>query len=718
MNPSPARKLPIWLPAVLVALVAAGATVLLFNRTSWAAWTQPQWLEGDPLEIYARVKIAAEQPWGSLAGFNQVGRLGAPVGADWHAYPVPDRLVFILTGLLAHLVGVIAAAQLAAMFFTGLNAASFYLCARWLRCRWEWAAALALVFAFGTYNLRWGVTLSLSQTFAFPPLILLCAQAGRRGVPGPRRRRWIILAALLGLWLGQANPYLTYFAGVVAGGALLLALLRGRPGPRQHPLGFFLGFLLLSFVISHAHFIALQLTEGSPAALPRSAADARIYALHPLDWAVPPADHRVPALAAIGRAYFSSRQGIGEFFYNYLGFVGLAGLAGLVVCSLRHVVRRHWRRLDAGLGLLWITAFGIAGGINTWLGAAGFELFRASSRIGVFAQIWVLLFLCGWLTRRLAGLPRFLSVSLAALLALAAGWEQTPPLGDDTARIRNQARWRRYEDTGALLERALPSRAAVFQLPVVPFPEAGRTGTMPDYEHLLPMLTSTSLRFSYGHLRGAAALAWSRYVSRLPPAEMVAALQQAGFSALWLDERAYADRGQALAGSLRALGCPELVTPDEHLPVRLFRLQASDRPVPPDFNDPRLQEPWRDHAQIDDRPLLLALSGWYASESGPAGHWRWAARQAALGIWSQAAVTGSRLRFRLDGPKEGIVSLSRDGREIGRLHAGSAPQEIELPLAQGLTTLEWRLHGATFKPGGNDPRELGFMVENLSVTIP
>lgn len=718
MNAPNARKLPAWMPVLLVALLAGASTLLLFNRNSWEVWTQPHWLEGDPLEVYGRVKIAAEQPWRSLTGFNLVDRLGAPVVADWYAYPVPDRLVFVLTGRLARLFGLIAAIKLVAMFFTGLNAASFYLCARWLRCRWEWAAACALAFAFCTYNVRWGITLSLSLTFAFPPLILLCAHAARRGVPEMPPGRWMALAVLLGLWLGQANPYLSYFAGVVAGGALLLAVWRGRPRERRFPLVLFLGTLLLCFLASNAQSIALRLEGGAASALQRSAADVRIYALRPLDWLVPPADHRVPALGAVGRAYFASRQGIGEFFYNYLGLLGLAGLAGLIVSSIRHLVRQQWRRCDALLGLLWITAFGIVGGINTWLGAAGLELFRASTRIGIFAQIWVLLFLCGWLSRRTIRFPRPLSFILAAIVALAACWEQTPPLGDHAGRIRNQARWERYENSTALLERSLPPQAAVFQLPVVPFPEAGRTGAMPDYEHLLPFLTSNTLRFSYGHLRETPALLWSRYVSRLPAAEMIAALEKAGFSALWLDERAYADQGQALTRSLRALGRPELIIPDEHIPVRVFRLHPSDHPVRPDFNDPRFRKPWDGNVPIDDRPLLLALNGWFPLESGEVGRWRWTTRQASLGIWARTTVASSRLRFRLDGDKDSIVTLSLAGREIRRLHAGPETQEIEIPLAQGLTVLEWRLQGTTFKPGGNDPRELGFMVENLTILVP
>ncbi|MES1168554.1 MAG: hypothetical protein ABUL61_05240, partial [Oleiharenicola lentus] len=252
--PTPAR-LPAWLQAAFVTLLGGLLTGLLFHNFTWNDWHRPHWLEGDPLEVYTRVKIAAEQPGEALFQFTHIDRLGAPDGADWSGYPVPDRLVFVLTGLLSRATGLIAAITLVSALFAGLNAASFYLCARWLRWRWEWALALGLVFAFCNYNVRWGITLSLSQTFVFPPLILLCAWAGRGGRPRRRRPGWILLAAGLGLWLGIANPYLAYFAGVVAGGTFLLALLRRNPWSRKVPLLVFIGCLLGSFLISNASYV-------------------------------------------------------------------------------------------------------------------------------------------------------------------------------------------------------------------------------------------------------------------------------------------------------------------------------------------------------------------------------------------------------------------------------------------------------------------------------
>jgi hypothetical protein len=693
-------------------LLTGFAVSLLFGRLTWADWAAPNWLEGDPLEVYARVKIAGEQPGAVLINLSTVDALGAPAGADWSGYPAPDRIVFVLTGWLARATGLIVAIQLVSAFIFGLNAVSFYLCARWLRWRWEWAAALAVAFALCTYNIRWGITLSFSETFTLPPLVLLCARAARRGPAFARR--WMVLALGLGLWLGQGNPYLAYFTGVVAGGTLLLAGMRRIPWLRIAPLAAFLAALSLCFLAANARDVRHVFAGSEGTALVRSLDDVRTYSMRPIEWLIPPADHRLSRLGEIGRSYHARLQGRGEFFYNYLGLLGLAGLLGLIVSRIIPAGPRRWPRLDALLGLLWITAFGIVGGLNYWLAVAGLDFFRASTRIGIFAQVWVFLFLGGWLTRHCRRWPRLVSQGLAVALGILSVWDQTPPLGDAAPREANLARWNDYRTMTAQLGNGPSAGASVFQIPVVPFPEAGRTGGMPDYEHLLPYLTSDSLRFSYGQLRTSPVLRWSRHVARLPAADLIAALENAGFSALWIDTRAYADGAAPLIAAVSALR-PEVAPNSGQRPVRVFRMTPSAVSSMPDFNDPRLQEPWD---ETSGQPALLAVRGWYGLETEGNKRWRWAAQQASLGLWSEQAGATVTLRFRLGGPAQSTVILQQAGREVWRGSPGTQVHAVGLSLIPGLNTLAWELKGSTFRPGGTDPRELGFMIENLSMSVP
>ena len=708
-------RTPRWLQIIPVALAMwAGIAAVAY----WSDWTIPEFLEGDPLEIYARAKLAGDHPGGWLLNGDSMEPLGAPGPADWSDYPVPDRLVFVFTGLLSHHMGLVAAVQMMSCIIVGLNAVSFFLCARWLRSRWEWAAGLAVVFAFCNYNLRWAITLSLGQTFLLPPLILLCARIARKCGNRAMTRKGLLLAGAMGGWLGLGNPYHAYFAGVVSGGAMMLALFRRIPLHRLIPLGVLLGAMCLVLFASHAAFILHQLHGGNDRSLVRTLGDMQTYALNPMDWIVPPNDHRLPALARLGLRYQEWRQGRGEFFYNYLGLLGLAGLLGLFAQAIRRTSHWQWYRLDAQLGMIWIILFGVVGGINYWLGLAGLELFRASTRIGIFAHLWIFFFLCSWLSRRTRSLPRLVSIALAVGLSFLACWEATLPLAKRNYRANNHRRWAKYQNLTDRLERELSPNGAVFQLPVLPFPEAGRHFNLPDYDHFLPYLTSNTLRFSYGTLRHDPKLRWAHYLSTLPAGEMIAALENAGFSALWIDERGYADSAHALLGDLRAAGTKEWA-PGEGLPyLHLIPLHPVARPKAPDLHDPRLMDSWDGSIGVQKLPQLLALNNWYQPERGADATWRWAPREATSGIWYEGKPTTAVLRFRLDAPAGSIVAIFRDGVETWRGTPGSQRNELHLTLAAGLNSLVWRLQGPTFKPGGADPRQLGFMVENLSVSVP
>lgn len=702
---------------MLLAAATWLAVMAVFGRWSWADWSEPHWLEGDPLEVYARVKIAAEQPRHALTAFAEPARLGAPYVADWRAYTVPDRIVFVLTGLLSRSVGLVAAVQLVSAFGFVLNAVSFFLCARWLGRRWEWAAAFALGFAFCNYNLRWGITLSLAQTFTLPPLVLLCASAARRAPPRGNLA-WFLLGVGLGCWLALGNPYLAFFSGVVAAGALAVALVRRSSLPRMAPLTVFLVTLALVFIAANLHYARAHWSTAETSSLARDPSDFQRYALRPLEWLVPPADHRLAPLAEVGRAY-QAKSSAGEFFYSYLGLIGAAGLVALVVASLRRA-RQCLRRPSAFAGLLWIVAFGLPYGINSWLGSGGLDVFRASTRIAIFGAVWVAFFLAARASRLTRTWPRWGSIAAALILAGFAIWEQTPALSARAPRAANTARLEAYQELMARLEGELPHGAPVFQLPVAPFPEAGRTAAMPDYEHFLPFLFSTDLRFSYGHLGAAAAMRWERSIAHLPPRKMVGELQQAGFTALWIDRRGFSDEAVALVRELQNAKLPEIPAP-AGLPINIFRLRPVARPTLPDPNKPFFYDAWS-AAETDDPPVrTLAVDGWYALEHEGARTWRWASQRATLGLWN-TDVTRQKVRvtFVPVGRSPATLQLHYGGRMVWEgafAEVANKVQTVDLVLTPELNRLNWRLDGKTFVPGRNDRRRLGFALENLSVEL-
>ncbi len=705
---------------LLVAVAAALLWIGYTERWSTDAWRTPEGYEGDPAEIFARVRASIDDPLQPLFGYDELARLAAPFGADWGGYPISDGPTFALAGLLGRAVGPFAAVNLLGCALIAAAALSFYLCARHLRWRPEWAACAALLFAFSNYHLRWLVTLSFAQTWTLPPLLLLCASAARPApVVGGDRRRVLLLAAALGVWLGWGNPYFVFFAGCVIAGAFVLNRLRRAPWHRLAPLGLLVAAMGVSVVVAHWAFFAAKLSgTGGTEQFDRGYTGAELYALKPLDLVIPPEDHRSHLLRDLGRIYASDTALKGEPFYNYIGLVGLAGLALLALVALRRAARPSpTRRVpEAALAALWCGLLATVGGGTAALALAGIDWFRASNRIGVFFSLWALFFLFGALHRATRSRPRWIALCLAATISVAGWFEQTPWYGYESARAAAAVKLAADRATVAAIEQTAGRDAAVFQLPFVPFPEAGRTARLADYEHFRPYLVSDTLRFSYGGLRGPAATNWTAATARLAAPEMVARLQDTGFGVLWVDRRGYADNADALLAQLRAFGLTEIPTAraDE---IAVFRLQPRTPALAPNLGDARILPLWDPFAAnpSDASPWMLDCGNWSPAERAPGRVWRWARRTATLGLDWRGPATDAELRFTANSAGDARLVIRADSREIGHVDLlGGRRLDCRVPLR-----LEPGLQRLTFEyPGrlrrlGRDSRQIGFMVENL-----
>lgn len=203
----------------MLLLLALVTLVWCWHHGRWtaASWHLPTAYAGDAYETLARLQAAAEGDiWPTQS--QVITRLGAPFGAYWNAYPTPDKLLMLVLGGLARLVGVFAASNAGLLLAQVSSALAFYLVARWLRCRWEWALAGAMLFAY-TYSVFHRGLAHFSLVFTWTvPLGLLAVWL----VAGSRRLEWRRPGALLCLGaaaaLGAHNPYNLFFWLQLMGG--------------------------------------------------------------------------------------------------------------------------------------------------------------------------------------------------------------------------------------------------------------------------------------------------------------------------------------------------------------------------------------------------------------------------------------------------------------------------------------------------------------------
>lgn len=672
-------------------------------------------LHGDPLEVYARVKAAAEDLTQPLQGFAALPRLGAPFGADWSRYPVSDRVIFTLLGLLARGVGVFAAVNLAMALVHVLNALALYLAGRFLRWRHEWAFAAGLLYSFSSYNFRWSVTVSFSLTFVIPPLLLLCGWIARPA-PAVAARGWTWLAAGLGVWFGGANPYFGFFVTQLVGGAVLLQMMRRRELARWRAGVVFIAVAALSFLLHNAAYFFATTDGATRLTLARNFAGAEIYALKLSDLLIPPAEHILAWFGDVGRGYYAQSSLRTEFFINYLGVAGIVGLGLLTWAGLRGMLRRRGVRIpDAFLGLAWTLIFSAVGGVNSLLALGGLDIFRASNRNSVFILAWALFSLGSWCQRRWAPRPLWLRWALPLLIATLGILDSLPKLPAQRLLKQHAAEIATERELMVALEARLGPGALIYQLPATVFPEAGSVVRMPDYEHFSAYLLSGTLRFSYGALRGTEVSRGLRALSRLPAPKLKAELEAAGFRALWLDRRGLPEDGRKLLAQLRELGLEEFPHPKPGLTI--FLLQPSPHPAPIDLASPAYCEAWDTGAPLS-QPEVVILDGWYELETDGDRTWRWA-RQAAKASLRMPAAGEVELGFRAYSLMPGELVVTCGRREVYRQPISPGTRELRtilLRLRAGRHPLEYRFTGRVTHPMAPDGRRLGFAIENLTVT--
>jgi len=550
LSPTSFRPAPVALwRAGLLALVVALIWCAHHDRWSGANWRVPTDYGGDAPEVLATIKAAGEGELWPLRA-TVIDRLGAPFGADWNEYPTPDKLVLILLGGLSRTVGVFVAANLGQLFAVVSAALAFWLVARWLRCQWEWAAAGALLFAFNAQTFQRGLGhFSLTLTWTIPlGLLAVWLVAGSRRLEWRRPGALICLVAAIGF--GTGNPYHLLFWLQLMGWALIVQWL-GRRRRANLAIGLAsLGLAAGVFVLSHAEYWMHRTEPGAPPLLARNYGGTEIYALRPVKLLIPPPTHRWEPLAFPGQRHLRWSVLQGEGVSPYLGLVGVAGVLWLAATTIHRAARRRPLPGQA-LSVSWLIAYATMGGLTNLVALAGLLTFRATNRVAIFIAGLVLFFLVVRLSRATAGWPRWSRLAAALGVAAFGVLDQLPRPMAAAKRERIAADVRADEALGRQLEAALPEGAMVFQLPILGFPEESGPHRMGDYELFRPYLTTHTLRFSYGAVKFRAPGAWQQDLVDVSPEEMVRRLEAAGFSALQINRRAYADRAEALLAELQ-----------------------------------------------------------------------------------------------------------------------------------------------------------------------
>lgn len=654
-----------------LALVTALVFMAHYQRWTIESWKIPTDYVGDAHEILARIKAASEGDTWPLTR-QVIERLGAPFGAHWNAYPTPDKPLMLMLGALAQSVGVFAAANIGLLLAQITAALAFYFAARWLRVRWEWAWAGALLFAYTYHTFHRGLP-HFSFVFTWTvPLGLLATWLIARSKRLEWRSGGAVVCLCAALAMGVSTPYNLLFWGQL----ILWALVAQWLGDRRRAnlaIGVATGVIALAaFALTNAEtWIYVQEPEGTPL-LTRNYGGTERYALKPMEMFIPPQFHRLDVLAFFGHRYTRWSEWRGEAYLPYLGLFGIAALLWLVATGVRAVLQ-HRRIPGQALPLTWLLGYATVGGITNVLAFfAGFQVFRATNRAAVFISAIVLVFLVVRLSRLTMHWPAHWRM-LAALAVAAIGvLDQVPRRWPDEVYARMASDVRSDLKLGRELEAALPRGAMVFQLPVMGFPEVTPPFRLVDYELFRPYLVTEELKFSYGAAKFRARSRWQRDLENLPVETLVRRLERYGFAALYINRKGYEDRAERMLDELKTLGYTRQMRGTLGHQVVVF-LNPTTKPT---------------------LPLGRALTfgrGWHPrSEDGV----RWASEDAAVSYFNPHDFSlPADLRLELVGISPREVILEQNGRRVASVQTTEQPVELApkgLLLAPGVNRFHLR----------------------------
>lgn len=575
-----------WTAVRLLGMVAVILWVWAYNydRLSPSSLNVPiDYFEDTPM-VLSFIEVAKE---GDFVPFfsKKIHRLGAPYIADWNDWPMWDEPLVYGLGLLARAVGLLRAANLAVVIGYVLTGLAFYACCRMMRFQREWSFVAAVLFAFSFYHAFRNLHHLLNvYSFTIPFALLVCW--------------WVAFSRRLQLWdwrgrvclgtafvIGLSSPYnLNMFAQFLclATGVQLLGKRR-KPNLQIAFVAF--AAMIACFLLTNLDTFLHQARHGkNPEAMSRGYYETELFALKPIELAIPPTAHKLTALAKVGSAYFREAWIRGEVFSPYLGVIALGSLIWLGAEAVLILLKRRKspRRFPVYAPMvLWVMMYSVVGGLNCFIGIAGLPLFRGTNRYSIFISALVLMFLASRLTRLSRNWRPALKYSVATTLLLAGLFDQLP-LRTSSAQTQFIARLVSADRSFAkAMEEKLPPGAMVFQLPVMPFPESTPVNNLQAYELLRPFFYTKTLRFSFGTNKGRPREDWQKELQKLPPEQMVAALESYGFAALYLNRKGFTDQAQGLLKQLADLGRNQIIEDDLQEQVCVMLKPAPNPVLPP-----------------------------------------------------------------------------------------------------------------------------------------
>ena len=509
-------------------------------------------------------------------------RLGAPLGLDEVAYPsnstVDQALVRLVSLVIPNAIAAVNVTWALLVVASGLSATW---CMRTLGASTLSAMVGGTLFALTPYALYRNVDHFALVIYLVP---FACAAAlwlanGEPHQTWGRTGRAVILTgcALLGL----NYVYYAFFGSFCIAAAALIGYLSSRDRRLLAS-----GALCVA-IIAGSTFVNLMPSfyswqqNGRPLVLrDKVPAESEVFGLKIRQLVSPVFPHVfTPFNGWVEREAAARFPHDNENWNSRLGIVGTLGFLGLLAVlfvpdsALRRappVLRAASRLTLAALLLATVGGFGSVFNLIVSPDIRAYN--RISPFIAFFSMVAVIAAIDQFFQARWT---RLAAATVILVLGVSDQGQATRQLNARYASIA--AEISSLNSFVGALERALPTDAMVFQLPLRIYMSESDFGRMKQYDHFKPYLASQTLRFSYPSMSNEQ-VRWQQAAARLDLRTLSSRVEAQGFSAILVDRYGYEDAGAAVTdGLLRIFGTERVIAAtDRFVAVNISKLPGRE----------------------------------------------------------------------------------------------------------------------------------------------
>lgn len=634
-------------------------------------------------------------------------RLAAPFGFTMNDYPVAENLFLWLIKLLSFPThDYIYAINVYFVFTYFLISFTCMIAMRHFRISFPIAIVLAQIFTFLPYHLLRGIPHLFLASYFLVPLMTLVVIWIWSAKPVFFKRiktayqldllNYKTIFTLIVLFLGgSGGVYYAFFF-------IYFALIAGISASISRKSFLHLSSaIIMIIIISGSLFINMlpnviyKLKAGNNSEVARrSGVESELYALKITQLLLPMDGHRIHRLA-VKKEMYNNQTGPNENGTATLGLVGCVGFVFLISYLLFKRSASTGALSRFSILALSGTILATVGGISSLIAFYFFSKIRAYNRISVYLAFFSLSAVAILLQKLKVRINNRVFIPML-LGVLVIG------IYDETTNMRlgqpYNEEFRSDRDFIHTIEDALPQGSMVWQLPFMPFPETPPIYKMSDYSHLKGYLHSSTLKWSYGAMKGRPPHYWMELISKLPVDQMVKQLSIAGFAGIYVDRWGYKNPEQDVEEQLRTiLRISPIVSRNSRLafyPLTMYNAELRKRYDQGDLDKQRIVI-----------PFIIRWGGDFSvQESNSESVWRWCGKKGVLSI-TNASDTKRTVTIKTD--------LETGHHEKSRLVVKSSIFEDELSVND-----QDVLYEKTFSLPGNTEEKITFTSNARRVDAP